>query len=83
MNHTIEQYDGNIYDIELESNHTLLIRRGGKVCVSGNCRCTANEVPEGYVWDEKTQSFTQPKQERKVQRASKVTVTVNNKKTVI
>ena len=48
-----------------------------------HCRCTANEVPEGYVWDEQTQSFTQPKQERKVQRASKVTVTVNNKKTVI
>ena len=49
-----------------------------------HCRCTANEVPEGYEWDESTQSFSKPKEfERKVQRRSRVTVTVNGNKTEI
>jgi len=33
------QYDGDIYDVELPKDHVLLVRRGGKVAWSGNCRC--------------------------------------------
>lgn len=50
-----------------------------------NCRCTVNEVPEGYSWDPETRSFTKPNKEfnRKVNRKSKVKVTVNGKTTEI
>lgn len=44
------------------------------------CRCTATEVPDGMVWDPVTRSFTKPdpKWERKVQRKSKVRVTIGD-----
>lgn len=49
-----------------------------------HCRCTANEVPDGYEWDPSTRSFTKPIEfKRKVERKSKVTVTVGGKQTVI
>ena len=46
--------------------------------VHPSCRCTANEVPDGYEWDEKTRSFTKPNKEfkRKVERKSKIGITV-------
>ena len=31
-------YEGKVYDVELEKNHTLFVRREGKVVCSGNCR---------------------------------------------
>lgn len=57
-----------------------------KATVSGihpHCRCTINEVPQGYVWNEETKSFDKPKLERKVERKSKVKVTVGDKVTEI
>lgn len=53
-----------------------------------HCRCTVNEAPEGYVWEPSTRSFTKPEKDfdRKVERRSKVKVTVNkngNKETVV
>ena len=36
---SIVDYDDFVYDVELEINHILLVRRNGKVCWSGNCRC--------------------------------------------
>lgn len=36
---TEEPYDGVVSDVELERNHILWVRRNGKVCWSGNCRC--------------------------------------------
>ena len=36
----IEKYDGMVYDVELEKNHILFVRRNGKTIWSGNCRCT-------------------------------------------
>lgn len=74
-------YDGMVYDVELERNHTLIVRRGGKVCVSGNCRCLLRYLPKGYVWDEETRSFRPPKDHKpRVERKSKVYITVGNKK---
>lgn len=32
-------YDGMVYDVELPRNHVLWVRRNGKTCFSGNCRC--------------------------------------------
>lgn len=34
-------YDDMVYDVTLEHNNTLFVRRGGKVTISGNCGCTA------------------------------------------
>jgi len=34
----IIQYDGMVYDVELEKWHFLLVKRNGKVAWSGNCR---------------------------------------------
>jgi hypothetical protein len=84
MSHTTEGYDGYIYDVELESNHTLFVRRNGKVCVSGNCRCTIAQIPTGYEWNQDSLSFDKPAEfERKVKRTSKVRVTVNGETTEI
>jgi hypothetical protein len=53
-------YKGFIYDVDLEKNHTLFVRRNGKVTSSGNCRCSLQELPEGYLWNKETQSFSTP-----------------------
>jgi len=73
-------YSGMVYDVELEKYHTLFVRRNGKVWCSGNCRCTLNEYPDNYVWDEEKQSFVPPKDyEGKVQRRAKIKITVDGK----
>jgi len=33
------EYAGMVYDVELPRNHVLWVRRNGKTCFSGNCRC--------------------------------------------
>jgi len=40
----IRDYDDYVYDVELERNHILLVRRNGKVVWSGNCRCDITPV---------------------------------------
>lgn len=35
----VHDYNDIVYCVELEKNHTLLVRRNGKVTWSGNCRC--------------------------------------------
>ena len=41
---TQEDYDDDVHCVELEKNHTLFVRRKGRVVVSGNCLCTEVEV---------------------------------------
>lgn len=65
MNQQIKQYRGFIYDVELEKNHTLFVRRNGKVIVSGNCRCTLHKLDPIYDWNTKTRSFDIPKKNAK------------------
>lgn len=73
-------YVGRIYDVELEKNHTLIIRRNGKICISGNCRCQTRYLPKGYVWDEERQIFAPPKDYKpKIERRSKVKIYVGDK----
>lgn len=36
----IQSYNDYVYCVELERNHTLLVRRNGKIVWSGNCRCS-------------------------------------------
>jgi len=38
-------YNDFAYCVELEKNHTLFVRRNGKTCWSGNCRCTIGGRP--------------------------------------
>lgn len=52
-------YCGKIYDVELEKNHTLIVRREGKVVVSGNCRCSLHHLPDNAVWDDKKKQFVE------------------------
>ena len=80
LKHTKVPYQGKIYDVELERNHTLLIKQQGQSMISGNCRCELHYIPEGYVWDEETEQFQPPKEyKRKVERKSKVKIQVGDK----
>lgn len=49
------------------------------------CRCTLERVPEGYKWNDETQSFSTPSEnyQRKVQRKSKIRVTVGDTTTEV
>jgi len=38
------KYDKYAYCVDIDKYHTLLVRRNGKVCWSGNCRCTTIPV---------------------------------------
>lgn len=77
-------YDDFVYDVELEKYHTLIVRRNGRVCVSGNCRCELDEVPEGYIWDQEKQMFVPPKNYiRKIERKSKVYITIGDVEYVV
>ena len=52
-------YDDYVYCVELPKYHTLLIRRNGKVCWTGNCRSTT--IPyfdDGVNYDEMTRLAT-------------------------
>lgn len=43
------------------------------------CRCTVNQVPEGYEWNEEDESFTKPAEfHRKVERRSKIRIKVGD-----
>ena len=48
-------YSGYVYDIELEKNHILYVRRNGKCVWGSNCRCHANPIlmdPDEFDTDE-------------------------------
>lgn len=57
MTQSIFEYEGFIYDVELEKNHTLFVRRNGKVSVSGNCRCQLTHLPPGHKYNVQTRAF--------------------------
>jgi hypothetical protein len=40
----IVDYSGMVYDIEIEKNHTLYVRRNGKCAWSSNCLCHATPI---------------------------------------
>ena len=80
MKKEIKPYKGFIYDVELEKNHTLVVRRNDNVCVSGNCRCLARRYMKGDVWDKETRSFKQPiDYKRKTVPGAKVKIIVGDK----
>lgn len=80
MKKEIKPYKGFIYDVELEKNHTLVVRRNDNVCVSGNCRCLARRYMKGDVWDKETRSFKQPiDYKRKTAPGVKVKIIVGDK----
>jgi len=48
------------------------------------CRCTLEQVPNDYIWDDKTQTFQPPKTfQRKVKRRSKIEIKVGDKTTKV
>lgn len=48
MSIKLVDYNDFVYDVELKKNHTLFVRRQGKVHLSGNCRHMILELPEGW-----------------------------------
>ena len=42
----IVEYNDSVYDIEVDRNHTLLIKSGKCIHWNGNCRCTAAPLKE-------------------------------------
>lgn len=80
MKKEVKPYKGFIYDVELERNHTLVVRRNDNVCISGNCRCLARRYMKGDVWDKETRSFKQPiDYKRKTAPGAKVKIIVGDK----
>lgn len=80
----ILNYEGYIYDVELEKFNTLFVRQNGKVTLSGNCRCTLHEVPEDYEWNEKTNMYDKLKPwERKIERKTKVKIKIGEEEKYI
>lgn len=60
MKEEIVHYHGKIYDVELEGNHTLFVRRNGKIAVSGNCRCALEYLSKNkkdVTWDVQAKKF--------------------------
>lgn len=72
-----ENYGEYLYNFEVEGDHSYYAEN---IAVS-NCRCLLRYLPKGYVWDEESHSFRPPKDYKpRVERKSKVYITVGNKK---
>lgn len=74
MRHKEIPYDDYVYDVELEKYHTLFVRRNGKVCVSGNCRCDPNRYIPGSEWDETKGEFKEKPYKSKYEPLVKVKI---------
>ena len=46
MTKEIVEYNDSVYDIEVDRNHTLLIKSGKCIHWNGNCRCTASPLAD-------------------------------------
>ena len=76
----IKNWKGEVGCVEVELNNTLFIKRKGSIKISGNCRCSLNFVPQGFVWNPKDRGFTKPiPYQRKVPRRSKVKIKIGDK----
>lgn len=74
-------YNGMVYDVELEKNHTLFVRRNGKVTLSGNCRCTLNHKKKHYIWSNELKTFVpDPNYKSTLENRPKVDITVGDQK---
>lgn len=52
------QYHGTVYCLTLSKNHTMLVKRNGKVFWSGNCDCTLLRFfPESQEYNPKTKAI--------------------------
>jgi SPP1 gp7 family putative phage head morphogenesis protein len=61
-NKTVEDYNNNVYCLELEKYHVMLVKRNGKISWCGNCRCgVIPAVPKPKS------RFIKPKKERKIE----------------
>jgi len=87
LSHTqldVVDYSGRIYDVTLEKNHTLVVRRKGKVWISGNCRCDLRVTFRGQVWDAVEHTFKYISDRvGKVIRLSKIKITVGDKEFLV
>lgn len=88
----IIDYNDYVYCVEVQDNHTLFVKRNGNVTISGNCRCLLQNYEElpntqrkDYEFSEQAQRYILKEtvlkdDKRKVERKSKVTITIGEKK---
>ena len=59
----IQHYDGFVYDLTLEKNHIMYIRRNGKCFWGSNCRCYKIPIlkteEEFWEWDGRSEASTE------------------------
>ena len=59
----IQHYDGFVYDLTLEKNHIMYIRRNGKCFWGSNCRCYKIPIlkteEEFWAWDGRSEASTE------------------------
>lgn len=62
FNKEIQHYDGLVYDLTLERNHIMYIRRNGKCFWGSNCRCYKIPIlkteEEFWEWDGRSEATT-------------------------
>lgn len=62
FNKEIQHYDGLVYDLTLERNHIMYIRRNGKCFWGSNCRCYKIPIlkteEEFWEWDGRNEATT-------------------------
>ncbi len=62
FNKEIQHYDGLVYDLTLERNHIMYIRRNGKCFWGSNCRCYKIPIlkteEEFWEWDGRSKATT-------------------------
>ena len=46
-------YEGLVYDVELEKNHTLFVKRNGRIVLSGNCRHSMQYLARNFGFDDR------------------------------
>ena len=51
MQRELVDYSDMVYDVELEKNHVLLVRRGAQVVWSGNCACFWEAIKSGDTFN--------------------------------
>lgn len=51
--------------------------------VHPHCRCELQELPKGYIWDQEKQMFVPKKVENKIERKSKIYITIGEREFVV
>lgn len=66
MNIDVQPYNDFVYDIEVEKNHTLLIKSGKSIHWNSNCRCQALPYRSDSPFKMDTQQFNERQSKKRI-----------------